>query len=305
MTKPETPPSGTADEPPSRLERRLGTGDAVVIGLGSMIGAGVFVAIGPAAAAAGSGLLIGLGIAALVAMCNAASSAQLAVVYPASGGTYVYGRERLGPFWGFLAGWGFVVGKSASCAAMALTFGTYAAPSVARPLAVGAVLVLTGVNLAGVQKTARLTRLIVVAVITALVITIAAAATGGLSASRLGPIGAGGVPGILESAGLLFFAFAGYARIATLGEEVRDPRRTIPRAIPLALGITLVIYTVVAVVSRVRHPRYNKTVQRASRLYVDDPANDLNIGDRVRIQETRPLSKLKRWRILQVLERAR
>ena len=118
---------------PTRLARRLGLFDAVVIGLGSMIGAGVFAAIGPAADAAGGGLLIGLAIAAVVAFCNATSSAQLAAVYPASGGTYVYGRERLGPFWGYLAGWGFVVGKTASCAAMALTFGAYAAPELAAP----------------------------------------------------------------------------------------------------------------------------------------------------------------------------
>src|SRR6187431_2966913 len=120
---------------PSRLARRLGLRDAVVVGLGSMIGAGVFAAIGPAAHAAGSGLLIGLGIAAVVAYCNATSSAQLAAVYPESGGTYVYGRERLSPFWGYLAGWGFVVGKTASCAAMALTFGSYAWPDHKRPLA--------------------------------------------------------------------------------------------------------------------------------------------------------------------------
>ncbi len=62
---------------------------------------------------------------------------------------------------------------------------------------------------------------------------------------------------------------------------------------------------VVAVTDRVRHPRYNKTVQRTARLYVHDEDNDLNVGDRVRIQETRPLSKLKRWRILDVVERAR
>src|SRR5690606_22175527 len=114
-----------AADPPSRLDRRLGVGDAVTIGLGSMIGAGIFAALGPAAAAAGSGLLIGLAIAGLVAYCNATSSALLAVEYPASGGTYVYGRERLGPLWGYLAGWGFVVGKTASCAAMALTAGAY------------------------------------------------------------------------------------------------------------------------------------------------------------------------------------
>jgi APA family basic amino acid/polyamine antiporter len=122
----------------SRLARRLGLGDAVVIGLGSMIGAGVFAAFAPAAEAAGSGLLLGLALAAAVAYANALSSAQLAALYPLSGGAYIYGCERLGHFWGFLAGWAFVVGKTASCAAMALTFGAYAAPSFARWLAVAA-----------------------------------------------------------------------------------------------------------------------------------------------------------------------
>lgn len=106
------------------LERRLGTGDAVVIGLCAMIGAGVFVAFAPAAQAAGAGLFIGLAIAAAVAFCNAAASAQLAMAYPASGGTYLFGRLVLGPWWGFVAGWGFVIGKTASCAAMAITFAT-------------------------------------------------------------------------------------------------------------------------------------------------------------------------------------
>src|SRR6516162_1496058 len=128
------------------LTRRLGTADAVVIGLGSMIGAGVFSAFGPAARAAGAGLLIGLVLAAAIAYCNATASAQLAAVYPTSGGTYIYGRERLGPWWGFIAGWGFVIGKSASCAAMALTIGTYALPGpwwAQRLIAVVAVIGLT------------------------------------------------------------------------------------------------------------------------------------------------------------------
>jgi basic amino acid/polyamine antiporter, APA family len=139
----------------TRLARRLGLWDAVVIGLGSMIGAGVFVAFGPAAEAAGSGILVALALAAVVACANALSSTELAAVYPQSGGTYVYGRERLGTFWGFLAGWGFVVGKTASCAAMALTFGAYTAPSLARLLAVGAVVALVGVNYLGIDKTAN------------------------------------------------------------------------------------------------------------------------------------------------------
>jgi APA family basic amino acid/polyamine antiporter len=242
-------PEAAASAVPSRLDRRLGLFDAVVIGLGAMIGAGVFAAIGPAAAAAGTGLLIGLGIAAVVAYCNATSSAQLAAIYPQSGGTYVYGRERLGPFWGYLAGWGFVVGKTASCAAMALTVGAYAWPDWQRPIAVGAVVALTGVNLQGVHKTAWLTRIIVVVVLAALATVVVAALGGGhATLDNLGSVTeAGGWTGILRSAGLLFFAFAGYARIATLGEEVVDPQRTIPRAIPVALGITLVVYATVAV----------------------------------------------------------
>jgi APA family basic amino acid/polyamine antiporter len=232
----------------TRLARRLGTFDAVVIGLGSMIGAGVFAAFAPAARAAGNALGFGLGLAALVAYCNATSSAQLAALYPESGGTYVYGRARLGPFWGFLAGWSFVIGKLASCAAMAMTFASYAAPALARPLAAGAVLVLTAIDYVGVQKTAALTRVIVAAVLTALAVVVSAIWAGGATdVGRLWPIEATSAYGVLRAAGFLFFAFAGYARIATLGEEVLDPGRTIPRAIPLALGVTLLVYAVVAV----------------------------------------------------------
>ncbi len=205
-----TTPDGRA------LRRRLGTVDAVTIGLGSMLGAGIFVALAPAAAAAGSGLLIGLGIAAVVAYCNAMSSARLAAKYPQSGGTYVYGRERLGEFCGYTAGWNFVVGKTASCAAMALTVGYYVWPSFAHAVAVAAVVVVV-------------------------------LGFGDADAGRLGIGDDTSAGGVLQAAGLLFFAFAGYARIATLGEEVRDPARTIPRAIPIALSIALVVYGVVAV----------------------------------------------------------
>jgi len=232
----------------ARLARRLTTSDAVVIGLGSMVGAGVFAAFAPAAEAAGAGLLIGLALAAAVAYCNATSSAQLAAVYPESGGSYVYGRRQLGPLWGYLAGAGFVVGKTASCAAMALTFGAYAYPELARPLAVAAVIACTAVNYAGVQKTAAFTRGIVAVVFAALGAVVVAALFGGHgSVGNLGDLGDGGLPGILQSAGLLFFAFAGYARIATLGEEVIEPQHTIPRAIPVAFGIALGVYAVVAV----------------------------------------------------------
>lgn len=234
------------------LVRRLGTGDAVVIGLSSMIGAGVFVAFGPAARAAGTALLAGLVIAAMIAYCNATASAQLAACYPTSGGTYIYGRERLGAWWGFTAGWGFLIGKTASCAAMALTFATYSVPGpwwAQRLVAVAGVLGLTTLNYRGVTKTAMAARVLVVATLAVLVVLVAGiAVAGGLQVGHLGGLltnSHGGPYGVLQSAGLLFFAFAGYARIATMGEEVRDPERTIPDAIPIALTITLVTYFVV------------------------------------------------------------
>ncbi|WP_091293138.1 APC family permease [Amycolatopsis xylanica] len=236
--------------PSPSLSRRLGTRDAVIIGLGSMIGAGVFAAFAPAARSAGSGLLIGLVIAAFVAYCNATSSARLATLYPASGGTYVYGRERLGEFWGYLAGWGFIVGKTASCAAMALTVATYSGFRWPKAFAVAAVLALTAVNYRGVQRSAQATRIIVACTLTVLTFSVGMMISGPFIA--VDPFRDVRFGGVLESAGLLFFAFAGYARIATLGEEVKDPARTIPRAIPIALGIAFAVYAVLAVVLLLR-----------------------------------------------------
>ena len=214
-----------------------------------MIGAGVFAAFTPAAQTAGNGLLIGLLVAAFVAFCNATSSAQLAAVYPTSGGTYVYGRERLGHWWGFAAGWGFVVGKTASCAAMAMTFAAYAAPAGwERPVAVTAVIVIAAINYIGISRTALATRVLVVIVLVSLAIVVAAGASSGAdpAAWSTGLVSSGWY-GIFQSAGLLFFAFAGYARVATLGEEVRDPVRTIPLAIVLSLSLVVVVYGIVAV----------------------------------------------------------
>jgi APA family basic amino acid/polyamine antiporter len=245
-----TPQSHSATQP--ALARKLDVSDAVVIGLGSMIGAGVFSAFAPAARASGSALLIGLAIAAVIAYCNAVASAQLAAVYPTSGGTYVYGRERLGDWWGFTAGWGFVIGKTASCTAMALTFAAYALPDSEwgqRILAAAAAIVLATCNYFGVTRTAGLARVLVSLTLLALsTVVLAILFPGDTDTGNLDGwyrSGENGFYGILQAAGLLFFAFAGYARIATMGEEVRDPETTIPRAIPMALAITVVVYLLV------------------------------------------------------------
>jgi APA family basic amino acid/polyamine antiporter len=248
----------------SSLVRRLGLGDAVFLGLGSMIGAGVFAVFSPAAAAAGWGLLPGLLVAAVIAYCNATASAQLAAQYPSSGGTYVYGRERLGDIWGFAAGWSFVIGKTASCAAMALTFAAYAAPAgLEKPIAAFAVACLVFVNYFGVSRTASATRILVVISLLVLAVVVTVGLTAPAAGTNFAFVGCSpfsawlstygvldeGIYGILQSAGLLFFAFAGYARIATLGEEVKNPERTIPRAILIALGVVVVLYAVVGFVA--------------------------------------------------------
>ena len=273
---------------PAVLSRRLGLRDAVVIGLASMIGAGAFVSLGAAQDLAGSLAPAAVLVAAVVALCNATSTAQLAAQHPAAGGTYHYGRERLGPWWGFLAGWCFVIGKTASCAAMALVVAAYLVPEpFQRPVAALLVVVLTAVNLVGITRTAVLARVLVTVALAALVLTgvrllagiVAGGPTGGTgdgggAGAGLwevpGPLagqaaglwdgglaavagaGEGGALGILlalaQAAALMFFAFAGYARVATLGEEVVAPRRTIPRAILLALAAVGALYLVLSVI---------------------------------------------------------
>ena len=229
------------------LARRLSLADAVAIGLGSMIGAGVFAVWGPAIGVAGSGILIALAIAAVVAYCNATASAQLAAAHPVAGGTYAYARAEIGPWWGFIAGWSFVIGKIASCAAMAMTFAAYAAPPAWQtPVAVIAVAALAVVNCFGVTRTALLTRILVASSLLGLAVVVTIG-LGAAPAAAPAPLPDATAYGVLQGAGLLFFAFAGYARIATMGEEVVHPEKTIPRAIVFALAGAVVVYVLVGV----------------------------------------------------------
>jgi APA family basic amino acid/polyamine antiporter len=225
-----------------------------------MVGAGVFTSLGLAASTAGPLLVLALVLAGATAWVNATAMAQLAAVHPTSGGAYVYGRRQLGEWAGFVAGWGFVTGKSASIAAMAYTLALYLVPTgsgasdrTARWVAIAAVVVITGITLLGITRTVQATVVIVTPVLAVLAVVIVAGLVGvtpgPIPAPGGGPSGAVTDPtplGVLQGAGLLFFAFAGYARIATMGEEVRDPRRTIPRAVFGALAFTLVLYLLLA-----------------------------------------------------------
>jgi APA family basic amino acid/polyamine antiporter len=231
------------------LRRELGLLDAVAVGLGAIIGAGIFVVTGVAAGVAGPAFLVGLLIAGGVATCNALSSAQLAATYPQAGGTYEYGYRLLHPWLGFVAGWMFLVSKLAAGGTVALGFAGYlhalipAIPQ--RPAAVAAIAALTAINYLGIKKAGRL-NIAIVSVSLAALGYLVVAGLPALDLANLRPFAPHGLRGVLESAALLFFAYTGYARLATLGEEVREPRRTIPKAIMLALGIALLLYMLVA-----------------------------------------------------------
>jgi APA family basic amino acid/polyamine antiporter len=222
----------------------LSLSDAVFIGIAAMLGAGVFVVFGPAGDLAGNLLPLAILIAALVAYLNAASISQLARELPVLGGAYAYGRHHLGHGWGFTAGIAFLVGKIGSAAAIALTFGSYLLPQHATLVALGGIAAMAGINILGVNRTAFGSKII--GSITLIFLLALAVAAFWAEPQPSASLAAGSAPGVLTAAALFFFAFAGYARVATLGGEVKDASRNIPRAIAISLAIVLASYLLLA-----------------------------------------------------------
>jgi len=235
----------------TELRRAIGLADAVGIGIGAIVGAGIFVVSGIAAGMAGPAVVLAILIAGVPATANALSSAQLAASFPQSGGTYEYGYRLLHPWLGYTAGWMFLASKSAAAGTVALGLAAYleaVAPGVPpRALAVTAVVLFTVLNAFGVRRTSRVNLAIVTFSVGSLVLLVVAGLPA-LSSANFTPFAPTGWEGVLQAAALLFFAYTGYARIATLGEEVKDPRRTIPRAIVLSLTVTGLLYAAVLVI---------------------------------------------------------
>lgn len=239
-----------------KLADQVGIGGAVLLGLGSMMGTGVFVSLASTLGLAASGALLSVVLAGLLAACNGLSSAALASVHPVSGGTYEYARRFLGRPWGYLAGWCFLLAKTASASAAALAFGAYTAPALglgatgSRALAAGAVVVITLVVYGGLRRSNRWNAVMLSITLAALLAFVIA----GLSQARQGVeltlagVGWGGPADVLHGAALAFVAFTGYGRVATLGEEIRDPARNIPRAVVLTLVVTTLVYLAVTAV---------------------------------------------------------
>lgn len=231
--------------PPSRLHRALGVRAATVVGLGAMLGTGVFAVWTPAYALAGPWILVGLLIAGAVAILNAVSTVRLARLLPESGGAYAYGRAFVGRPAGLIAGYAFVVGKSASAGAAALTVGAYAWPGYERLVGLAAVAVALALDLRGIVRSVRVSAVLVAIVL----LVLATLAIAWWSTDSALPSSTAATPSgldLLAASGLLFVAFAGYARITVLGEEVRDPARTIPRAVVASFAIVFVVYVVIA-----------------------------------------------------------
>ncbi len=245
------PAAGGGMQPPE-LRRDLGLLDAVGIGFGAIVGAGIFVVTGVAAGIAGPAFLLGLVLAGIAATANALSSAQLAATYPQSGGTYEYGYRVLTPWAGFAAGWMFLASKISAAGTVALGLAGYLTGLVPglppRAVAVGAILLFTGLNYFGIRRSSR-ANLVIVAVSLGTLILFVVLGAGAFRPENLRPFAPQGWRGVLEAGAILFFAYTGYARIATLGEEVHEPRKTIPRAVVITIIGAILLYGAVAVVA--------------------------------------------------------
>jgi APA family basic amino acid/polyamine antiporter len=257
-----------------RLTQRVGLFGATMMGLGSIIGTGVFVSIGIAAETTGPSVILAIVVAAVVATCNGLSSAQLAACHPVSGGTYEYGYRWLGPRWGFTAGWMFLCAKSASAATAALGLSGYLLHALGHNngeviasgrgrgtpiilIAMAAIALVTVLVLSGIRRSSKSNIVIVsVTLISLAVFIIAGLPTAiGQGSERLFPMFAPSdaatspIEGFLRACALMFVAFTGYGRIATMAEEVEHPRQTIPRAIITTLFLSAVLYISVGAVA--------------------------------------------------------
>jgi APA family basic amino acid/polyamine antiporter len=223
--------------------------DAVATGLAAILGAGIFAVVAPAAGIAGPALLISLLIAATVAFFNAMSSTQLARIFPRTGGSYHFGREMLGPWWGFMAGWMFLLANTLGPGVIAIAFGGYAhAAWSSIPARLAAVVMAIGVtiiNASGIKRSVRVTDVVVLLSVLSLVAVVVLGLPHG-DAAHFTPFAPHGAIGVLRATGLLFFAYTGYSRIATLVEEVHNPERVIPIATTVALGGAAILYILVA-----------------------------------------------------------
>ena len=228
------------------FNRTLTLKSSIYLGLSSMIGAGLFNNIAPTSKISSYGSVIGLLIASSLAIANASSSAQLSSLFPKTGGTYLYAKEVLGRPYDIIAGVVFIIGKTISCIAIALTVGNYLSPVYGRELGVVLCLLIFLLSFSGINKTAEIAKWFVWILFGLLMFySFSIISTSGVNYA-IPVFNDISFDSILLSASIWFFAFTGYSRLATFGEEVKNPREIIPTAIFTGLGITVLLYLIIS-----------------------------------------------------------
>ena len=228
------------------FSRTLTLKNSIYLGLSSMIGAGLFNNIAPTAKISSYSTILGLLLASTLAFANASSSAQLASLYPQTGGTYLYAKNILGKGAANVAGAVFIIGKTISCIAIALTLGNYLSPVNSKEFAVLFSFVVFLIGFSGIHKTAKIAKWFVWILFSLLAFyTISIVITPEVS-FNLPITDQLSLDNILLSGSIWFFAFTGYSRLATFGEEVKNPEKIIPTAIFTGLGITVIIYLLIS-----------------------------------------------------------
>ena len=224
------------------FNRTLTLKSSIYLGLSSMIGAGLFNNIAPTAKISSYGAILGLLLASTLAIANASSSAQLSSLFPKTGGTYLYANEVLGKPYAIIAGLVFIIGKTISCIAIALTIGNYLSPMYGKEIGVVLCVLVFLLSFSGIHKTAEIAKwfvLIIFGLLLFYAVSILSTPNVNLSIPIFESVS---FDSILLSAGIWFFAFTGYSRLATFGEEIKNPKEIIPKAIFTGLGVTIFLY---------------------------------------------------------------
>jgi APA family basic amino acid/polyamine antiporter len=238
-------------EQQKQLKQTLGLWDAVAINVGAIIGGGIFVAIGIIAGLAGSALIVSMVLAAVIAFFTALSFAELTTWHPVEGAVYEYTRRLVSHAAGFLTGWMWMIANTFGGAAVSLGFGYYLAATVpglpANVIASVVCLGFTALNFVGVRQSTVLNNVFVLIKLAVLGFFVVFGLFFVNYANFLPfkPLNIGMFYGI----GLIFFAYGGFPRIAVMAEEVKEPKRNVPRAVLLSLLISAVVYTVVGAVA--------------------------------------------------------
>jgi APA family basic amino acid/polyamine antiporter len=227
------------------LKKTLNLLDATSVGIGAIIGAGIFVVLGIAIGYAGPSIVISIIVAGIVASFTAFSFAELGSAIPKEGGAYAFAFELISPFAGFMVGCLWLFAQIVAGAAISLGFASYFVAIFPifplKTIAVAAALTLTGLNLVGIKQSTAVNNILVIVKIAILGLFIGFGVFQ-IHPQNLSQFSPNGLFGILQGAGFIFFAYLGFGRIATLSEEVKNPERNLPLSVLIALVVSVVIY---------------------------------------------------------------